>query len=84
MTREERAKQYANRYLGAEALWKLAYNRYLEIATEQQNIDIEKAVEVFTKFVRYYLSMISPEKRRGRYIKHEIEMFKQAMKGEEK
>lgn len=38
MSITERAKQYADRYLGTEVLWKLAYNRYIEIATEQDQI----------------------------------------------
>lgn len=56
-TIEERARQYATNLVGGEyvggfkgEVWLDLYTRYIEIATEQHNIDIEKACDFMRNF----------------------------------
>lgn len=56
MTIEERAKEYATKIVGGEyhggfkgEVWLDRYAIYTEVATEQKQIDIEKACEVYRK-----------------------------------
>lgn len=64
------------------AVFELYKGRLCNLLKEQQEIDIQRAVEVFAKFAEKYLSFIPPSKKIGRSVKYEAEMFEQAMKGD--
>ena len=60
-----------------EELWNTAYNRYIEIAKEQQELDLEKAWELFQKYATY----IHPRKGVETCVMTRYQ-FDEAMKGE--
>lgn len=84
MTIEERARKYATKLVGGwyegglkGNMWDTLYNRYLEIAKEQQEIDMEKAWELFQKYATY----VHPRKGIETCVMTKYQ-FLEAMKGE--
>lgn len=88
-TIEERARQYATKLVGGEyvggykgEVWLDLYTKYIEIATEQRKIDIEKACECFRQELKHFVRMLDCIKEKsGEMIDIEgsIESFRKAM-----
>lgn len=72
-TIEERAHQYATKKVGGwytggfkGSIWQASYDTYIEIATEQRKIDIEKACHALENVVAKDIEM------QGEYITLEL------------